>query len=77
MYTIAVIEKIISGGQTGADRAALDGAIVRADPPWFGCGLGTAGGEWLNAGLRGVLMPTRHAVTGLALHSVGSSTFPF
>jgi hypothetical protein len=29
---MAVIEKIISGGQTGADRAALDFAIERGIP---------------------------------------------
>ena len=32
MYRIAVIEKIISGGQTGADRAALDWAIEHGIP---------------------------------------------
>jgi len=29
-----MIRKIISGGQTGADRAALDWAISAGVPPW-------------------------------------------
>jgi hypothetical protein len=57
-----VIEKIISGGQTGADRAALDVAI----------GLGIATGGWVPRGRRAEDGPVPHRYEGIVEADSGS-----
>lgn len=65
VYTTAVLEKIISGGQTGSDRAALDFAIEQGIPH----------GGWCPAGRKAEDGPIASRCSGKrrdVLHVVGS-----